>query len=155
SVNRYRLKNNLIKGVVRMTLTKKQLTELKEDLLMMKKRLEERTHTEDIHDLNTDEASFTDNHLADSATEYVDRQTHIAEDHLNDEQLKEVNEALNRIEEGTYGICVDTGKDIPFERLKAIPYAKRTVQAEENHQKQSPANKGEDPTRLVKPKGEI
>src|SRR5699024_9251296 len=138
-----------------MTLTEKQLAELKEDLLMMKKRLENRTNAEETHDINTDDVSFTDNHLADSATEYVDRQTHIAEDHLHDEQLNKVNEALDRMEEGAYGICVDTGEEIPFERLKAIPYAKRTVQAKENLQKQSPANKSEDPTRLVKPKGEI
>lgn len=138
-----------------MTLTEKQLNELKEDLLTMKKRLEKQASIEDKQDTDTDEVSFADNHLADSATKYVDRQTQIAESNLNDEQWNEVNDALGRMEKGTYGICIDTGKEIAFERLKAIPYAKRTIEAEENHQKQSPANEGEDTTRMVKPKGEI
>src|SRR5699024_2827274 len=123
-----------------MTLTEKQQTELKDDLLIMKQRLEKWASNEDMQHIDTDEVSFADNHLADDATKYVDRQTQIAESNLHDEQLKEVNEALDRIKTGTYGICVDTGKEIPFERLKAIPYAKRTIEAEENHQKLPPAN---------------
>lgn len=138
-----------------MGLTEKQLKELKEDLLSMKKNLEEQAELKDTQDLDTDEVSFGDNHLAEYATEYVDKQTRIAERNLNEEHLKEVKEALDRIEKGSYGICVDTGKAIPFERLKAIPYAKRTVEAKEKHKNLPPANKAEDTTRLVDSEGEI
>ncbi len=41
-------------------------------------------------------------------------------------QLAEVNAALKRIEEGSYGICERTGRPIPVERLEAYPAA-RTV----------------------------
>ncbi|WP_164667834.1 TraR/DksA family transcriptional regulator [Virgibacillus doumboii] len=85
----------------------------------------------------------------------MDRQQQIAENNLNEQQLHEVNEALKRMEKGTYGICVDTGKEIPLERLKAVPYAKRTVEAEEDHQNQTNANGDEDTTRLLKPKREM
>jgi len=41
--------------------------------------------------------------------------------------LVEVNEALRRIEEGTYGICEGRGEPIPKQRLKAIPWARYCV----------------------------
>lgn len=41
-------------------------------------------------------------------------------------ELKEVNEALERIEKGTYGICIETGNPISKERLEAYPAAKTT-----------------------------
>jgi DnaK suppressor protein len=45
--------------------------------------------------------------------------------------LTEVIRALERIEQGTYGICVDCGRPIPEKRLEAIPWAARDVQCEE------------------------
>lgn len=138
-----------------MTLSEKQLKELKNDLLQLKNRLEKQAEIEDKTFSNTDEVTFSDNHLADNATEYVDKQTHIAESNLNDEQLQEVNDALERMEKGRYGICIDSGKEIAFERLKAIPYAKRTIQAEEDHQNPPPANEAGDTSRMVNPQGDI
>jgi DnaK suppressor protein len=41
--------------------------------------------------------------------------------------LSEINDALNRIEDGTYGICQGRGEQIPKERLKAIPWARYCV----------------------------
>ena len=45
--------------------------------------------------------------------------------------LTEVEDALKRIEDGTYGICVNCGRPIPEERLEAIPWAARDVKCEE------------------------
>jgi DnaK suppressor protein len=47
------------------------------------------------------------------------------------EMLDEVNQALAKIEHGTYGICELTGKPIPPERLKAIPWTRFSREAEE------------------------
>jgi len=47
------------------------------------------------------------------------------------EALYEIQEAINRIHDGTYGICELTGKPIPAERLKAIPWTRFTVKAEQ------------------------
>jgi DnaK suppressor protein len=44
-------------------------------------------------------------------------------------QLEEVNAALKRIAEGTYGICEKTGKPIPVERLEAYPAARTLADA--------------------------
>lgn len=49
-------------------------------------------------------------------------------------QLRDVEEALQRIAQGTYGRCIDSGEPIPIERLKAMPTAKRTEQAQERYE---------------------
>lgn len=48
------------------------------------------------------------------------------EDNL-ERQLKEVNEALERIKQGTYGVCANCGQPIDPERLRAYPAAKVCV----------------------------
>src|SRR5881275_3037107 len=45
--------------------------------------------------------------------------------------LTQVQRALERIEQGTYGKCVDCGQPIPERRLEAIPWAARDVKCEE------------------------
>jgi phage/conjugal plasmid C-4 type zinc finger TraR family protein len=40
---------------------------------------------------------------------------------------QDINDALDRISEGTYGICVDCGKEIPPRRLEALPFATHCV----------------------------
>ena len=46
------------------------------------------------------------------------------------ERLREVEAAFKRIEDGTYGICEESDKPIPFTRLEVIPYARFTVGAQ-------------------------
>jgi len=77
------------------------------------------------------ELSSYDNHFADSATELDERekQTMVCENAKR--ILEEVNEALVRISDGIYGVCIDTGENISYDRLEALPYAKRTVEAQE------------------------
>lgn len=41
----------------------------------------------------------------------------------------QLENALIRIKNGTYGICVDTGKLIPKERLRAVPHTQQTIEA--------------------------
>lgn len=55
-------------------------------------------------------------------------------DHLLKE-LRQVEGALRRIREGTYGICIDTGASIELERLKAYPTAARTLEAQAQYEK--------------------
>ncbi len=44
-------------------------------------------------------------------------------------QIRQIDRALERIDQGTYGICVVTGDPIPVARLRAIPWADMTVEA--------------------------
>ncbi len=43
--------------------------------------------------------------------------------------ITQLENALIRIKNGTYGICVDTGKLIPKERLRAVPHTQQTIEA--------------------------
>jgi RNA polymerase-binding protein DksA len=70
--------------------------------------------------------------FGDSATNETDRE--IALSRLSTEQdvLYEVEAALKRIEEGTYGICERTGKPISEARLKSVPWTRYCKDAAED-----------------------
>lgn len=73
----------------------------------------------------TGELSTYDNHPADMGTELFERGKDIALNEHAEKKLEEINSALHAINEGTYGICVDCGIDIPFERLEIVPTTDR------------------------------
>jgi DnaK suppressor protein len=49
--------------------------------------------------------------------------------------LRQIDRALEKIQEGTYGICDVSGEEIPVKRLEAIPYATMTVKAQQQMEK--------------------
>jgi DnaK suppressor protein len=53
------------------------------------------------------------------------------------EILDEIDEALNKLEEGTYGICEECGTEIPLGRLKAVPSATLCVDCQEGIDKKN------------------
>jgi RNA polymerase-binding protein DksA len=63
------------------------------------------------------------NHLADDATEVFTRERNIALRNNAQELLAQVGSALQRLDEGTYGICARCGREIATERLEALPSA--------------------------------
>jgi RNA polymerase-binding protein DksA len=69
----------------------------------------------------------TDNHLADTATAMYDRELDDGLEEGAREMLVEIDAALQRIEDGTYGICEVCGKPIGAERLSAIPWARLCI----------------------------
>ena len=50
------------------------------------------------------------------------------------ETLTKINEALNRLDEGTYGYCADCGGEISEQRLRALPFAVRCKECEESRE---------------------
>jgi len=80
----------------------------------------------------TDDGELTtaDQHLADDASElYQDELDEGLADQLRRE-LDAVERAERRLEEGTYGLSVESGAPIPDERLEAYPTAERTAEEE-------------------------
>jgi RNA polymerase-binding protein DksA len=71
----------------------------------------------------TGEDAVYDNHLADTATETYDRELDYTLEENSGHVLTEIDAALKRIEEGTYGVCSNCAKPIPEERLEALPWA--------------------------------
>lgn len=102
-------------------MTDEQLKQIKDQLTEQKSSLEDRVeHTEEF---DTTELSNYDNHPADNATDLFDQERGMALTQFKEEELDDINAALAAIEEGTYGKCAVCGKDIPFERLEALPTA--------------------------------
>ncbi|MFL5926988.1 MAG: TraR/DksA family transcriptional regulator [Gaiellaceae bacterium] len=66
----------------------------------------------------------TDNHLGDMATAMYDRELDEGLEEGAQQTLLEIDAALRRIDDGTYGVCEVCGKPIPPERLAAIPWAR-------------------------------
>jgi RNA polymerase-binding protein DksA len=75
------------------------------------------------------EAPGTD--VADNATDEFDHELTLGILAREDDALFEVDAAIQRILDGTYGICEKTGKPIPEARLKAVPWTRYTKQAQE------------------------
>jgi DnaK suppressor protein len=71
----------------------------------------------------TGELARTDQHLADVATATFDREFDLGLEEDAEEVLAAIDEALTRIEDGTYGVCARCGSEIAPERLRAVPYA--------------------------------
>jgi DnaK suppressor protein len=69
-------------------------------------------------------------HMADSGTDNFDRDFALSLLSSDQDAVYEIEEALKRIERKTYGVCELTGKVIPKARLEAIPWARFTVQAQ-------------------------
>ena len=69
-------------------------------------------------------------HMADSGTDNFDRDFALSLLSSDQDAVYEIEEALKRIERGTYGVCELTGKPIPKARLEAIPWTRFTVQAQ-------------------------
>ena len=89
--------------------------------------------TREIQQLASEACEETPNysmHMADAATDSFDRDLVLGLVSFEQEGLYEIDAALKRIEDGTYGICELTGQAIPWERLEAIPWTRFSIEAE-------------------------
>jgi len=75
-------------------------------------------------------------HMGDSGTDNFDRDFALSLLSSDQDALYEIEEALKRIEKGTYGVCELTNKAIPRARLDAIPWARFTVEAQAQLEKE-------------------
>jgi DnaK suppressor protein len=67
-------------------------------------------------------------HMADVGTDNFEQEFTLGLIESERLTLREIQEALGRIEDGTYGLCVATGKPIGRMRLEAVPWAKHTIE---------------------------
>jgi DnaK suppressor protein len=87
------------------------------------------------------EASAFGMHQADAGSDAYDRDFALSLLSQEQDALYEIDEALKRIELGTYGKCEMSGKPIPHARLEAIPFARFTVECQSQLEKQSKASR--------------
>ncbi len=104
----------------------------RKQLLKEKERLEceRKLANEDIADRGSDLSDY-DNHPADAASETYERTKDYALDENYREILERIDEALRKIDDGTYGTCDRCGGSINPNRLRAIPYATMCIECQE------------------------
>ena len=87
------------------------------------------------------EASAFGMHQADAGSDAYDRDFALSLLSQEQDALYEIDQALKRIELGTYGKCEMSGKAIPRARLEAIPFARFTVECQSQLEKQNKASR--------------
>ncbi len=117
--------------------TKKQLEFFKNKLLTEKQRvleemdeLQQSNLKQSISD-SAGEISRYSYHLGDVASLSYGREFSMGLAERQQKYLEQIDEALQRIEDGTYGICKVTGELIDVERLEEVPVAKYSVKGKE------------------------
>lgn len=117
----------------------KELQRFRERLLKEKERLESEqkyvasTMQQSQSEWIDDEAY--QNHLADIGTETFMRENDLSLSLNIKDLLAKVNDALKRIDDGTYGICRVCGRPIEKERLEAIPFTDLCIEDKKKEEK--------------------
>jgi DnaK suppressor protein len=91
------------------------------------------------------EASAFGMHQADAGSDAYDRDFALSLLSQEQDALYEIEEALKRIDAGTYGVCEMSSKPIPHARLEAIPFARYTVECQTQIEKQQKASRVRQP----------
>jgi DnaK suppressor protein len=105
---------------------KQKLGKWKTDLL--------RESSETLHDLQ-EEGGLQEPDIADRASVETEVALEMRDRDRKRKLIGKIDEALQRIEEGNYGYCEETGEPIGIRRLEARPIATLTVEAQERHER--------------------
>jgi DnaK suppressor protein len=118
-------------------LTRKELQYFKDRLLKEKKKVLEEMGEIQNESLKTSiadqsgENSRYSYHLGDTASLAYGREFSMGLAERQQKYMEQIDEALQRIEDGTYGTCLVTGEAIPIERLEEVPVAKYSVRGKD------------------------
>ena len=104
---------------------RKKLLQWKEDIILQNR--------ETLHVLHEDTGQHAD--LADRATSETDRALELRSRDRQRKLVAKIDSALQRIEDGSYGYCVETGEPISLKRLDARPIATLSLEAQERHER--------------------
>ncbi len=118
-------------------LPKKELDIYKKMLLQLRAKIAGDLQQIEGDTLNENPSSHTGelSDVADLATDNYDRELNIGLASNEQQLLNDIDVALKRIEDGTYGVCEIYGTPIPKKRLLAMPYTRLSMRAQEEEEK--------------------
>ena len=93
-----------------------------------------RANNEALYNGSLDDNSISAD-IVDQASSYTDKNVEMKAINRQIKLISEIDKALARIREDTYGYCLDTAEPIGLKRLMARPVAKYTIAAQEKHEK--------------------
>ena len=97
--------------------------------------------TETLNHLQNDSHNEPD--MTDRASNEVDFSIELRTRDRERKLISKIDEALSRIENGTYGYCEETGEPISLARLEARPIATLSIEAQERHERQEKLHRDE------------
>lgn len=97
-------------------------------LTRLRDGVSDETTSDENEPIEAQELSVIDQHPADAGSEVFERQKDIAIVEGLQSELEDIDAALDRIADGSYGTCETCGKAIPKERLEALPAARFCVE---------------------------
>ncbi|MCH9627663.1 MAG: General stress protein 16O [Chlamydiales bacterium] len=118
-----------------MALTKAQITQFQERLEQMRNQLTRMLEGTTREVKRPDESTGYSQHQADQGTDDFDRTISLEITGKEFELLRQIERALEKISDQTYGVCDVSGDEIPLARLEAVPYATMTVKSQELFEK--------------------
>jgi DnaK suppressor protein len=114
-----------------MALTKSEIQKFKKQLEALRGQISHSLNNCTAEVKKPDEATGYSQHQADQGTDDFDRRISLEVTSQEFQVLRLIERALEKIEEGTFGVCDYSGNEIPKKRLEAMPYANTTVEAQE------------------------
>ena len=105
-----------------------ELKHFRELLLERRARILESVKALEEEALKSAGQDFSVDHMADHGSDNFEQDLSLSLVEGEHKELNEIGDALQRIDEGGYGVCVGTGEPIGRQRLEAIPYAAYTIE---------------------------
>ena len=106
---------------------KKKLNEWKTEII--------RANNEALYNGSLDDNSISAD-IVDQASSHTDKTVEMKAINRQIKLISKIDQALNRIKDGTYGFCAETGDPIGLKRLIARPVAELCIAAQEKHEKE-------------------
>ena len=113
---------------------RKIITKRKSEILDSISRISEDTLKKSLKDASGDISGYTF-HMADVATDNYDREFSLGLASNDRQFLYDLEDALKRIEEGTFGVCEECKMVLTKARLKALPYARLCLNCQQKKEK--------------------
>ena len=111
----------------------KHLSFFKQKLINWKDELK-KSSSEALYNSSLDDNS-TSADIVDQASSYTEKNVELRAINRQIKLISKIDAALKRIQDGTYGFCIETGEPIGLKRLMARPVATLCIAAQEKHEK--------------------
>ncbi len=114
---------------------KKLLVEKRSELIDQLLIIKETSFKNTMKDSSGDNSSYSF-HMADQGTDSQEREKAFMFAHREGRLIYHIDEALERIEKGVYGLCHECGKSISKERLEAVPHSRLCIKCKSSEETQ-------------------
>ena len=104
-----------------------------DELLTWKKDIIKANNLGNLLNSSDDNVSSAD--IVDQASSYTDKSVEMKALNRSRKLISKINAALQRLKDGTYGYCEETGEEIGLKRLMARPVATLSIEAQERHER--------------------